>query len=100
MPHRLFVTARSHQHCPSPDLTQSCSPQILIIHFACLLSQQLKVVGIYGEHDAMKADFALLEEALPRSQFVMIPNARHACYLDAPDLFNRELLRFLDNEVL
>lgn len=32
-------------------------------------------------------------------QFVLVPDAGHACYLDAPERFNRELLRFLDSEV-
>ena len=36
--------------------------------------------------------------ALPVS-FLQIPNAGHPCYLDDPALFNRELLRFLENEI-
>jgi pimeloyl-ACP methyl ester carboxylesterase len=60
---------------------------------------QLKVLAVYGEHDGMRPDYALLEDALPRVQLLLIPNARHACYLDNPKAFNRELLRFLDSEV-
>jgi pimeloyl-ACP methyl ester carboxylesterase len=47
----------------------------------------------------MRADFSTIEDAMPRAQFVMIPNARHACFMDAPEVFKRELLRFLENEV-
>ncbi len=37
----------------------------------------------------------------PRCQArLQIPNAGHACYLDAPEVFNRELLRFLSHEIL
>ena len=61
---------------------------------------QLKVLAVYGEHDAMRADFARLEEGVPRAQFLLVPNAGHACYMDAPELFNRELLAFLENEIL
>ncbi|EFN55558.1 hypothetical protein CHLNCDRAFT_134030 [Chlorella variabilis] len=60
---------------------------------------KLKVLAIYGEKDGMRPDFTLIEDALPRAQFLLIPAAGHACYKDAPKLFNRELLRFLDNEV-
>ena len=61
---------------------------------------QLKVLAVYGEHDGMRSDYARLEEGVPRAQFLLIPNAGHACYLDAPELFNRELLAFLENEIL
>jgi pimeloyl-ACP methyl ester carboxylesterase len=61
---------------------------------------QLKVLAVYGERDAMRADFARLEEGVPRAQFLLIPNAGHACYMDDPKLFNRELLAFLEHEIL
>lgn len=48
----------------------------------------------------MRADYARLEEGMPRAQFLLIPNAGHACYLDAPEVFNRELLAFLEYEIL
>lgn len=48
----------------------------------------------------MRAGYARLEEGMPRAQFLLIPNAGHACYLDAPEVFNRELLAFLENEIL
>ncbi|KAI7837087.1 hypothetical protein COHA_009085 [Chlorella ohadii] len=58
-----------------------------------------KVLAVYGSRDAMRSDYALLEDKLPQSQFLLIPDAGHACYLDNPALFNRELIRFLENEV-
>lgn len=70
-----------------------CSPR------RCPSPLQLKVLAIYGEKDGMRPYFTLIEDALPRAQFLLIPAAGHACYKDAPKLFNRELLRFLDNEV-
>lgn len=36
----------------------------------------------------------------PAPQFLLIKDAGHACYLDAPQHFNSELRRFLENEVL
>lgn len=75
----------SSTHPPASPTTQ-CTPQ-------------LKVLAVYGANDAMRSDFAALEDALPRSQFLLIPDAGHACYMDAPQLFTSELLRFLDNEV-
>lgn len=62
-------------------------------------ARQLKVLAVYGEQDGMRPDYALLEEALPRAQLLLIPGARHACYLDNPQAFNAGLLRFLDGEV-
>ncbi|PRW33891.1 alpha beta hydrolase domain-containing 14A isoform X3 [Chlorella sorokiniana] len=58
-----------------------------------------KVLAVYGSRDAMRSDYALLEDKMPQSQFLLIPDAGHACYLDSPALFNRELIRFLENEV-
>lgn len=61
---------------------------------------QLKVLAIYGEQDGMRSEYGLIEDALPRAQYVQVPKAGHACYLDAPEVFNRELLHFLANEIL
>ncbi|KAL4436963.1 hypothetical protein ABPG75_004102 [Micractinium tetrahymenae] len=61
---------------------------------------KLKVLAIYGEQDRMRSDYSIIEDAFPRAQYVQVPNAGHACYLDSPEVFNRELLRFLSNEIL
>lgn len=62
--------------------------------------RKLKVVGIYGDRDARRTDFDALETALPQAQFLLIPNAGHACYLDNSEVWNRELMTFLQNEIL
>lgn len=42
----------------------------------------------------------LLPPAPPGPAPLQVPKAGHACYLDAPEVFNRELLHFLANEIL
>jgi len=52
---------------------------------------------VWGENDEVipRSQADLLARTLPNSQLAILPGAAHACYLDAPDLFHRELLGFL-----
>jgi abhydrolase domain-containing protein 14 len=52
---------------------------------------------IWGQDDAVipLAQADLLAAALPKSRKVVLAGAGHACYLDRPDDFHRELLAFL-----
>jgi abhydrolase domain-containing protein 14 len=59
-----------------------------------------KVVAVYGDRDERRSDFAALEATLPQAQFVVIPDAGHACYVDNPTAWHRELVTFLENEIL
>ncbi|GAB4823057.1 hypothetical protein N2152v2_010103 [Parachlorella kessleri] len=62
--------------------------------------KQLRLVAMYGEHDSMRGDYGYLEDIFPTTaQFVLIRDAHHACYKDQPEVFRRELLRFIDNEI-
>ncbi|MFC4528915.1 alpha/beta hydrolase [Dyella halodurans] len=46
--------------------------------------------------DAQKA----MAKALPKSQFISVDHARHAVFVDAPDDFNRALMRFIESPTL
>jgi abhydrolase domain-containing protein 14 len=51
----------------------------------------------WGQNDdVIPADQAdLLANGIPGARKVILPGARHPCYLDAPDLFHEQLLTFL-----
>lgn len=46
--------------------------------------------------DAQKA----MVQALPNAQFIAVDHARHAVFVDAPDDFNRALMRFIESPTL
>src|SRR5688572_21714447 len=56
------------------------------------------VLGIWGEHDRTVplGDAELLVKSVKRGKLVMIPNGSHAPYMNDPELFNKELIRFVD----
>jgi len=56
------------------------------------------VLAIWGEHDRTVPirDAELLVKSVKRGQLVVIPNGSHATYMSNPELFNRELIQFVD----
>jgi abhydrolase domain-containing protein 14 len=56
------------------------------------------VLAVWGEHDRTVplGDAELLVKSVKRSQLVVIPNGSHAPYMSNPELFNRELIQFVD----
>ena len=56
------------------------------------------VLAIWGEHDRTVPiiDAELLVKSVKRGQLVVIPNGSHAPYMSNPELFNRELIQFVD----
>ena len=52
---------------------------------------------LWGENDQIvpAKDSRTLAEALPNSRRVSLKDAGHACYLDQPQAFHKELLLFL-----
>lgn len=66
-------------------------------HLEAVRGKQVPALVVWGEADAItplsQAD--VLVQALPRSRKLVLPEAGHACYLDRPDDFHRELLAFL-----
>lgn len=67
-------------------------------HRARIQGNGVPALLLWGEEDRVVplAQADLLAQALPRSRKVVLPGAGHACYLDRPDDFHRELLAFLD----
>jgi pimeloyl-ACP methyl ester carboxylesterase len=39
-----------------------------------------------------------IADTIPGAELVLIPNAGHVPHLEVPDIFNRELLKFLKSE--
>jgi len=56
------------------------------------------VLVVWGEHDRIVPirDAELLVSSVKRGQLVIIPNGSHAPYMSNPELFNRELIQFVD----
>ena len=59
-----------------------------------------KALVIGGEKDG--PDFPRLAkhiaDTIPGAQLVLVPNAGHVLHFETPDLFNRELLKFLKSD--
>lgn len=62
-----------------------------------LRGSQVPALLVWGKDDDVipLAQADLLAAALPKSRKVVLSGAGHACYLDRPDDFHRELLAFL-----
>lgn len=58
---------------------------------------RVPVLVFWGENDRVfpinMAQY--LMNRIRGSELIICPNARHPCYLDAPDLFHKELIKFL-----
>lgn len=67
-------------------------------HRAQIQGNGVPALLLWGEEDRVipLAQADLLAQALPHSRKVVLPGAGHACYLDRPDDFHRELVAFLD----
>lgn len=51
---------------------------------------------IYGEKDPMlKSQLKDILTSIPNSKLTIIPEARHPCYIDDPDLFHNKVLDFI-----
>ena len=55
---------------------------------------------LWGNKDRtyQRAQIDLLVQNIPNSELVIVDNASHAVHLEKPELFNKELMRFLDDE--
>ncbi len=62
--------------------------------FASLTVPTLLLVGNDSDHD-LKAGAEALHGALPNSRFISLPGQKHVAMETAPELFLREVLRFL-----
>jgi pimeloyl-ACP methyl ester carboxylesterase len=73
------------------------APAGIAEHRERLAGKAVPVLLLWGEKDeVLPASTARdLAAALPASRLVVLPGAGHACYLDRPDAFHDELLRFL-----
>lgn len=74
------------------------APVAIIVHQKKLSLITIPTLAIWGEKDTTipptQAD--ILVQKIKNCQKVIIKNARHPCYLDDPDTFHRELLKFID----
>jgi pimeloyl-ACP methyl ester carboxylesterase len=61
---------------------------------------KVKTLQIGGEKDGATANFATLAkrvaDTIPDCELVLIPNVGHLPHLEVPDIFHRELLKFLE----
>jgi abhydrolase domain-containing protein 14 len=73
------------------------APAELAEYLDQLRGRDLPALVVWGENDEIvpPRSSRALAEALPNSRRVEIPGAGHACYLDQPQVFHRELLLFL-----
>jgi pimeloyl-ACP methyl ester carboxylesterase len=81
-PLTLLRAARDVHHADLTDHLQKIAARTLIV---------------WGEHDTLLPPErgAMLHQALPGSEFVVIPRAGHNPMWDEPEAFNRLVLRFL-----
>ena len=56
------------------------------------------VLAVWGEHDRIIpiSDAELLVKSVKRGKLIVIPNGSHAPYMSDPELFNQELIRFME----
>lgn len=73
------------------------APAGLDEHLDKIRGLELPALVLWGENDTVVAAKVSrsLAEALPNSRRLEIGDAGHACYLDQPETFHRELLLFL-----
>ena len=59
---------------------------------------KVKTLVLGGERDSenFPALAKHIADTIPGGELVLIPNVGHVPHLQAPDVFNRELLKFLD----
>ena len=56
---------------------------------------ELPSLLMHGQNDRMGAQSSKVLEHLPSHTTVEVPNAGHACYLDATDMFHAEVAKFV-----
>ncbi len=73
------------------------APAAIEEHLSALAGVQVKTLIVWGENDEIVSPkkARTLGAALAQSRQVILAGAGHACYLDRPIDFHRELLRFL-----
>ena len=57
-------------------------------------------MAIYGEDDMMKEEADDLLRFFRSSKKVVIPGAKHACYIDQPEVFHRSLIPFIERSLI
>ncbi len=53
---------------------------------------------VWGDHDNLSGidNARFMKREIPESRLVVLENAGHPCYLDQPDVWHTELIRFLE----
>lgn len=60
------------QRIPCVPVTPAVPGTFFCKPFCRLAVLQLKVLAMYGERDGMRGDYRLIEDALPRAQYVQV----------------------------
>jgi abhydrolase domain-containing protein 14 len=73
------------------------APAGVASHLEAIRGSEIPALVIWGKDDKVvpPKESRALAEALPNSRRVELEGAGHACYLDQPEAFHRELLTFL-----
>ena len=74
------------------------APVAIPAHEKRLARITVPVLAIWGEHDRTipRAQAELLVQSVPNGRLVIVPGGSHAPYMSEPDLFNRELVGFVE----
>ncbi|WP_139922003.1 alpha/beta fold hydrolase [Hymenobacter sp. DG01] len=91
---------REEQQLPAPDLNRTRLLRILLqepqLTFAELQGVAAPTLVMAGQHDViLEAHSRALAKALPHSELVIFPNTTHYAPQEAPEAFNKAVLRFL-----
>ncbi|GAB2784205.1 pimeloyl-ACP methyl ester carboxylesterase [Hymenobacter luteus] len=91
---------REEQQLPAQDLNRTRLLRILLqepyLTFAELQGVAAPTLVMAGQHDViLEAHTRALAKALPKSELIIFPNATHYAPQEAPEAFNKAVLRFL-----
>jgi pimeloyl-ACP methyl ester carboxylesterase len=80
------------------NILQNLQNIIYEIYLICELLLQVPTLIVYGENDStpMAKQAPNNLRIMPNSQEVCLKNARHAAYLDQPDMFHKLLYNFME----
>ncbi|MBX0289672.1 alpha/beta fold hydrolase [Hymenobacter sp. HSC-4F20] len=91
---------REEQRLPAPDLNRTRLLRLLLqepqLTFAELQGVAAPTLVMAGQHDViLEAHTRALAKALPQSELIVFPNTTHYAPQEAPEAFNKSVLRFL-----